>query len=57
MSDKNILNTINHIKPSAKSAKFLNCNSYYLLQLFIQVNFLSEANRLENHQEKNNKEL
>ena len=50
-SEKNGFKTINHIKPTAKSAKFLNGNSYHPAHVFRGI-ILSEANRLKKLNEK-----
>ena len=50
-SEKNGFKTVNHIKPTAKSAKFLNGNSYHPAHVFRGI-ILSEANRLKKLNEK-----
>ena len=50
-SEKNGFKTVNHIKPTAKSAKFLNGDPYHPAHVFRGI-ILSEANRLKKLNEK-----
>ena len=53
-SEINGFKTVNHTKPTAKSAKFLNGNSYHPTHVFIGI-ILSEASRLKKLNEKKKK--